>query len=185
MALTSEFLIAVKNNNLLKVRIMLKDSLLVDKSFVQFKEMRMYLEQKGVNFWTEEKEELEIQPKEAWNLELMNLELTKLVNDFTEKHLEYCQNIIRKVYGITSNVKQTYPMQERMLHSPSVTYTQKVQTSHEEYRIILDSVIGMNRILKKNKTENGRIWRYDDIKKLQAEAKRLIKACEKIELRRD
>ncbi len=51
MALTPEFMTAVRNNNLLRVRIMLKDSLLVDKRFVQFTEMRQYAERMGVNFW--------------------------------------------------------------------------------------------------------------------------------------
>ena len=84
MALTPEFMTAVRNNNLLRVRIMLKDSLLVDKRFVQFTEMRQYAERMGVNFWMEKTEELEMKPQESWNADLMNLELTKLVNDFTK-----------------------------------------------------------------------------------------------------
>ena len=39
MALTREFVEAVSQGNLLRVKIMLKDSLLVDTSFEQFNEM--------------------------------------------------------------------------------------------------------------------------------------------------
>lgn len=192
MALTSEFTTAVKSNNLLRVRIMLKDSLLVDKHFAQFKKMRDYAEHHGVDFWMEKSDELDKQPKEMWNPDLMNLELTKLVNDFTKERLEYCQAIIEKIYGINSEVNHNYSSQSQVYSKPAY----QVQTSsprasttvlgsnHDDYDMILEGVAKMNRILRENKSEDGRTWRYDDIETIQEAAKRVSKACENIKVRR-
>lgn len=108
MAVTPEFKSAVSEKNLLRVRIMLKDSLLVDKTFCQFEEMRTYAENQGVNFWMAKTEELEKAPNAEWNLDLMNLELAILVNDFTKERLVYCKSIIEKVYGSTPHITQPY-----------------------------------------------------------------------------
>ena len=102
MALTPEFMTAVRKNNLMRVRIMLKDSLLVDKRFVQFTEMRQYAERMGVNFWMEKTEELEMKPQESWNADLMNLELTKLVNDFTTRLPDRLSSFWALMSGIRS-----------------------------------------------------------------------------------
>lgn len=190
MALTPEFMTAVKNNNLLRVRIMMKDSLLVDKRFVQFTEMRQYAERLGVNFWMEKTEELEMKPKELWNAELMNLELTKLVNDFTKEHLVYCQAIIEKVYGISSPVNQAHSAARAKSTTASLNYAKRggvsasLSSNDENYQTILNGVTRMNRILKENKTDNGRNWTFQDIEALQVAAKRVSRACENIKSRR-
>lgn len=189
MALTPEFMTAVRNNNLLRVRIMLKDSLLVDKRFVQFTEMCQYAERMGANFWMEKTKKLEMKPQESWNADLMNLELTKLVNDFTEEHLAYCQAIIKRVYGISSRVNQAYSApRTTTTASPNYTNGGEIPASQssndKDYKEILNGIIRMNRILKENKTEDGRTWIFDDIEALQVAAKRVSRACENIKSRR-
>lgn len=190
MALTPEFRTAVENNNLLRVRIMLKDSLLVDKSFAQFKEMRQYAECSGVNFWMEKTEELEMKPEELWNITLMNLELTKLVNDFTKEHLDYCRKIIKKVYGSDSPANQAHSEGRATSIKAGSNDANRgripaSQNSNDKYyKEILNGVANMNRILSKNKTGGGRKWTFDDIEKLRAEAEQVSRACKNINLRR-
>lgn len=190
MALTPEFMTAVKNNNLLRVRIMLKDSLLVDKSFAQFQEMCQYAKRLGVNFWMEKTEELEMKPEESWNITLMNLELTKLVNDFTKEHLDYCKKIIEKVYGSDSPANQAHSEVKATSIKAGSNYANhgKISASQnsndKDFKEILNGVDKMYGILKKNKIGGGRNWPFDDIEKLQAEAERVSRACENIKLRR-
>lgn len=190
MALTPEFMTAVRNNNLLRVRIMLKDSLLVDKRFAQFTEMRQYAERMGVNFWMEKTEELEMKPQESWNADLMNLELTKLVNDFTKEHLVYCQAIIERVYGISFPINQAYSATRTTPTTGSSNYANgggipaSQSSNDEDYKAIISGVTRMNRILKGNKTDDGRTWTFDDIEALQVAAKRVSRACENIKSRR-
>lgn len=186
MALTPEFRTAVRNNNLLRVRIMLKDSLLVDRSFAQFKEMRQYAEHSGVNFWMEKTEELEMKPEELWNITLMNLELTKLVNDFTKEHLDYCRKIIKKVYGSDSPANQAHSeVRATSIKAGSNDanrggISESRSSNDKYYKAILNGVVNMNRILNKNKTGGGRKWPFDDIEKLQAKAEQVSRACERI-----
>ena len=194
MALTPEFISAVSARNLLRVRIMLKDSLLVDKRFYQFKEMRTYAEGRGVNFWMEKTEELEIAPKTEWNTELMNLELTRLVNDFTKERLVYCQSIIEKVYGITPYPTQAYqqqttPVQVRPVQQTTVNHqtppARPVSSNGNDYNSILRGASEINRILRENKSETGdRTWTYGDIDAILAAAKKISAACENIKSRR-
>ena len=194
MALTPEFISAVSARNLLRVRIMLKDSLLVDKRFYQFKEMRTYAEGRGVNFWMEKTEELEIAPKTEWNTKLMNLELTRLVNDFTKERLVYCQSIIEKVYGITPYPTQAYqqqtaPVQVRPVQQTTVNHqttpARPVSSNGNDYNSILRGASEINRILRENKSETGdRTWTYGDIYAILAAAKKISAACENIKSRR-
>lgn len=197
MALTPEFISAVSARNLLRVRIMLKDSLLVDKRFYQFKEMRTYAEGRGINFWMEKTEELEIAPKTEWNTEIMNLELTRLVNDFTKERLVYCQSIIEKVYGITPYPDQAYqqqtaPAQVRPVQQTTVNCqnsqtpsARPVSSNGNEYNSILKGASEINRILRDNKSPTGdRTWTYSDINAILDAAKKISAACENIKSRR-
>ena len=196
MALTPEFISAVSARNLLRVRIMLKDSLLVDKRFYQFKEMRTYAERCGVDFWMDKTEELEMLPKTEWNMELMNLELTRLVNDFTKERLVYCQSIIEKVYGITPYPSQTYTQQSTVSRPTpqqvsvnqqytQTTVTKPVSSNSNDYNSIIRGVSDINRILRDNKSPTGdRNWLYSDINAILDAAKKISAACENIKSRR-
>lgn len=197
MALTPEFKNAVNSKNLLRVRIMLKDSLLVDKSFALFEEMRTYAENRGLHIWMEKTEEIEIVSGTEWNRDLMNLELTRLVNDFTEERVEYCQRIIAKIYGITPHSVQNRSSQSLGQVSRTVqqtgmknqVYTPNLQRRTSEnsadYDTIIRNAFNINKILRDNKNLQGdRRWTYADIKSIQVAAKRINDACENIKSRR-
>lgn len=193
MALTPEFINAVSARNLLRVRIMLKDSLLVDKKFIRFTEMQKYAEGRGVNFWMEKSEELEIAPKAEWNVDLMNLELTRLVSDFTKERLVYCQSLIEKVYGTTPYQPQNYvsnhatPVTQTSGHSQYTqsSGTKPVSGNRGDYNNILKGATEINKILRDNKSPEGnRTWDYGDIDSILAAAKKISVACENIKSRR-
>ena len=141
----------VDKKNLLRLRIMLKDSLLVDQSFDQFSAMCQYAKKMGVNFWMEKSEELEKAPEREWNKNLMNLELVKLVTDFTQERVRYCQSIIKKVYGITCD-------------SVKSTSQGKGSETDEDYKL-------------KEKLNGNFSCQYDDIETLQRAAEALQRAA--------
>lgn len=186
MALTSEFECSVRDKNLLRIRIMLKDSLLVDKSFRQFSEMCRYAETHGAFFWMEKTEELVRVSRDAWNMDLMNLELTRLVNDFTKERLLYCQSIIQKVYEVSMEPVQSYNFKKMTPQSDShlMGNPRPLQDSNSNYDVIIKSVRKMKQIIMKNKTENVRSWPHDDIETIQLLAKHINQACENIKKRR-
>lgn len=98
MAISREFQNAVEEKNILRIRIMLKDSLLIDRSFSMFKKLLEYTEKHGVKVLMDARDSLERADK-PWTVELMNSELTSLVGDFTEEHIQYVKDIIINIYG--------------------------------------------------------------------------------------
>ncbi len=189
MSLTEEFSSAVETKNLLRVRIMLKDSLLVDETFHQFAEMQKFAESKGVNFWMETTNELEILPKAEWNADLMNHELTKLINDFTKERLTYCQHIIKEVCSINSVSSQessapSHARTSRAGNTQGAGRTRGINPNHDDYAIILQSVSRINSILKNNKLGEDRKWTYKSINSIREEADKISRACKNVEKRR-
>lgn len=96
MKVSSEFIKAVQERKILIIKIMLKDSLLLDKTFKLFNEMEQYALNHGIDIYNENGM-LKKEPEYKWNLQLMNFELTLLVNNFTRERIEYCKQIITKV----------------------------------------------------------------------------------------
>ena len=198
MALTSEFISAVREKNNLRIRIMLKDSLLVDKTFKQFTDMRRFAEDNGACFWMEPDGELEMLPKENWTMDVMNLELTKLVNDFTKERLVYCQAIVQFIYGVRSSSAQTHTSQQSNQNTSGVSNSLRTDTTcvrtttaqtcgssnDEDYATILRSVSNLNRELRKHQTSTGRTWTDEEIDKIYRLSKSVEKACESIMRRR-
>ena len=72
MAISREFQNAVKEKNILRIRIMLKDSLLIDRSFSMFKKLLEHTEERGVKVLMETEDSLERADK-PWTVELMTL----------------------------------------------------------------------------------------------------------------
>lgn len=178
MALTPEFKNVVSKRNLLRIRIMLKDSLLVDRSFAQFGEMCQYAKMQGVDFWMSSRE-IERAPKEEWNRELMNLELTKLVNDFTKERVDYCQSLIKKVYGIKSTSASTQSRKREDALSKSVQ--SKRNEKSEDYKTIREDIYKMTEIL--HRCDQKR-WTNKDVDDMQKYAKGIYKVCDNIKKRR-
>lgn len=96
MAVSNEFIQAVSKQDVLEIRLILKNSLLLDTSFRKYKEMLAYVERSGINIWMESKP---IERKERpWSMDLMNYELTAIINDFSKDHMQYLQDIISYIY---------------------------------------------------------------------------------------
>lgn len=186
MALTPEFEDAVNSGNLLRVRIMLKDSLLVDKRFGLFEEMRSYAENRGLDIWMEQTEEIGIANRSEWNVDLMNLELTRLVSDFTKERLTYCKSIIEKVYGVSASSQIRGKQKPVTGQQPTTVSLKRLRSGNsDDYSSIIRNAANINRILRSNKSPQGdRTWPYSDVEAIQAAAKKINAACENIKSRR-
>lgn len=92
-----EFKAAISVKNLLRTRIMLKDSLIVDPTFEQFNEMLAYAESKLSNLFVPFDGERLENDRTKWNEVVMNEELVKLVTNFSEKRVEHLKEVVAKV----------------------------------------------------------------------------------------
>lgn len=163
--ITSEFRQAVKERNLLRIRIMMKDSLLIDKSAELFHEMNKYAKTKGIYVWTKNGEEFDVLPEDSWDESLLNSELVKLINDFTVNRVNYCLRIIRKIYKDENKKKSNVKGKSK---------------NDQEYQKILEGESQLHKILKRNENDKGRTWKDRDIKQIYISAKNIQKACERV-----
>lgn len=95
--ISQEFKATVSDKNLLRTRIMLKDSFVVDPTFVQFDEMlsyaRVYFPGLLVPFNGEYLENDEAK----WNDNIMNEELVQLITNFSETRINHLKKVVSKV----------------------------------------------------------------------------------------
>ena len=115
MALTKEFKEAVDNRNMLRIRIMLKDSLLIDPSASMFDEMMAYLRDNEITVYDEYDGEDLSHDIADWNEKYMNTQMVSVVNNFSEERIQLLKQMVRYLYkdrigeknGITSELKNS------------------------------------------------------------------------------
>ena len=106
MAITNDFMEAVKSGKIMRVRIMLKDSLLVDPTGVQFDEMERYAA-----------EEL----GDIQNEDYLNEQMVAVVNGFSKERIDLLKSMVRYLYKDKASKIRT----ERDVASTTHTITRK------------------------------------------------------------
>ena len=98
MALTSEFKDAVQNQNKVRVRIMLKDSLLLDPSGDNFQQMLDYAKVQMLSLMDEHDGEV-FKTADQWDETYLNEQMVAVVNNFSEDRL--ANKMIRRLQKIS------------------------------------------------------------------------------------
>lgn len=96
--ISNEFEDAVKNGNLLRARIMIKDSLILDTTFNKSKEMIEYLKDKEIDIFVTFDNGILEDDVNKWNKDIMNRELVELVDNFSKERMEHVKRVIKKVF---------------------------------------------------------------------------------------
>lgn len=175
MAVTAEFKEAVLKKNLLRVRIMLKDSLLVDTSFKQFDEMIRYAESKlGSTIWIDDQEDDDIFSQSQ---EGLNNILAGLVNHFSKRRVKYLKGMIKRKYP---SKKGEGPKKNKMKGINILKRTGKVEKAYQGIRTEqknINECISRNspKLAQKEKTVN-----IEDIKKIKIAAQEIVNYCNEI-----
>ena len=179
MAITEEFKEAVEEKNLIKLRIMLKDILLVDKSFAKFDEMISYLDAKGIDVYERKMLSYPRADKSLWNIKLLNEELAKLVNEFSKARVYYCREIIRSIYGKvaqpnieSSRVEPLKKKDNNILAGLGGKFSSKSKSQY-------DDIIKLSKEIEKLVREEG-FYSIESIKKIKTKAAIIYKNCEYI-----
>lgn len=98
MAISNEFKEAVEEDNKLRVRIMLKDMMVIDKSMQKFDEMLSYA-QSRINDLYDIHDGEKFEEKDSWTTEYMNAQLVKLLSNFSKERIEILKKIISHLYS--------------------------------------------------------------------------------------
>ena len=98
MAITSEFMEAVNNGNRTRVRIMLKDIMLVDPTMAKFDEMLKYASSKMNDLYDEHDDETLKYDRTEWNEAYLNNQMVVVVGNFSKERVELLRNMVRFLY---------------------------------------------------------------------------------------
>lgn len=103
MALTNAFHEAVSTGNVRRVRIMMKDSFLVDPSFREFNEMERAAATMHKLYDVHDGRALD-ENKEHWNKDYMDKLMVQLIGNFSKERIAHVKNIVQYLYPVTEEV---------------------------------------------------------------------------------
>ena len=92
-----EFRATISENNLLRARIMIKDSFVVDPTFNQLDEMLCYAKTNLPDLFVPFDGETLENDTTKWNEAVMNEELVQLVTNFSETRVNHLKKVVAKV----------------------------------------------------------------------------------------
>lgn len=98
MAITNDFMEAVQSGRMMRVRIMLKDSLLIDPTAAQFDEMEQYATEHMGNIYTPHDGERLNFDVSAWNEEYLNRQMVTVVSCFSRERVDLLKAMVRYLY---------------------------------------------------------------------------------------
>ena len=145
MVVSNEFKEVVQEKDILKVRIMLKDSLLIDRSFTTFEELVNYAQKLGLDVWVDSSDDSIEKVKRPWTVDLMNDELTLLISDFTKERVDYIKQIIKEIYPEEKKVVNHGKISSKVIVKDNNVFLEKIQ----------NEIVILSRIELVSKNENG------------------------------
>lgn len=130
---SSEFNSAIRSGNLLRARIMLKDSLIVDPTFAQFSEMLAYARRELPGLLVPyDNSDLE-DDRSKWNKDLMNTELVEIVNNFSEVRIDHLKKVISVVLAEKIKTAPTVKMNSPTTQQPRASQERAQFSNHPQY----------------------------------------------------
>jgi hypothetical protein len=120
MASKDVFREAVSNTDIRGIRLMMKNSLLVDPSFREFNEMSRMAENVPGLYDAHDGHSFE-EDSSAWNDDYMNQTMVQVVGNFSKERLEHLKKVVRKLRPVSVN-KQTVINHSANSRSDSYNY---------------------------------------------------------------
>lgn len=134
MALTNAFYEAVNNGDIRSVRIMMKDSLLVDPTFVQFAEMEKAASRMSGLYDAHDGREFNMN-KAMWDDNYMNKLKVQVVGNFSHERIEHLKEVVRYLRPVQSNTSSTSSQQHKRNYNSSNKKTiSKKESSYQEQK---------------------------------------------------
>ena len=108
-AISPEFRDAVKRKKTLRVKIMLKDSMILDRSFKSFDTMSSYAIKNGIDLYDEDNDEIDmVNDKSKWTEDYMNSLFVALVQNFSKKKIDHLKQVISYVYSKKKTINKKH-----------------------------------------------------------------------------
>lgn len=187
---SQEFRSAVSSKNLLLTRIMLKDSLVGDPTFLQFDEMLEYAQKMMPDLFCPFEGDALENDTSKWTKQQMNLELVELVNNFSSERVAHLKKVVKTVMADeidrikrlrhANGPQRTHSQFRNDLSSQNETNSRIEAEEKEEKRkqAIRRAVFGGKKvkdILDKTEAKENE-WSNNDILTLERAAKQITEA---------
>ncbi|NCD09342.1 MAG: hypothetical protein EOL98_07940 [Negativicutes bacterium] len=133
MAITNSFLQAVSTSNVKGIRIMMKDSLLVDPTFMEFDEMIRRASNVSGLFDSYDGREFQ-HDKSKWNDDYMDKLMVQIVGNFSHERIDHLKDVVKYLRptkthfqknSIQSNKYKFEQRQTERPHKPQVRHDQR------------------------------------------------------------
>ena len=135
MTLTNAFKEAVSSNNVRRVRIMMKDSLLNDPTFSEFNEMISTAGDLSGLFDKHDGRDLN-NDKNMWNDSYMNELMVQIVGNFSHERIDHLKDVVRQLRPIAKHSKESQ-QNGRSITEPEKpsrqTFTVSTDNQEQEY----------------------------------------------------
>ena len=99
MKFTKEFTDAVEQKNRLRVRIMLKDAFLLDKTGDTFDKMEQYAAERMPELYEAHDEEILLNQPEQWTIDYFNDQMVKVVGNFSRERVALPKKMAAALFG--------------------------------------------------------------------------------------
>ena len=84
MEISNKFKDAVREKDIVKIRVMLKNGLLIDTTFRVFESMKLYDESQNVNFWAVPQQPVNKKIEYSWSKSLLDEEISYIFSAVLE-----------------------------------------------------------------------------------------------------
>lgn len=98
MALSKDFISAVEDGNALRVKLMLKNSLLIDPTCRDFDQMFSFANERIKNLTDKHDGEI-FKDSSEWDEEYYNVQTVKIVNNFSGERIDLLKSMVKKLYA--------------------------------------------------------------------------------------
>lgn len=140
MALTNAFYEAVRTSNIRSIRIMMKDSLLVDPSFAEFSEMEKAAAAVEGLYDVHDNRPFDEDPNH-WNDAYMNRIMVQLVTNFSHERINHAKAVVRKLRPVSAKARTEKSSSSTKRTASNNQGTQK-QTQTSQLTLVIAGIAG-------------------------------------------
>lgn len=134
MAITGAFRNAVATGDIMGLRIMMKNSLLVDPTFIEFEEMSNAVANVSDLYDAHDGRAFELN-KTAWDDDYMNELMVQVVGNFSHERLEHLQKVVRHLRPVAKR-SQTVSPDNGSPSTPRKSYQEQKRQDERDGRIV-------------------------------------------------
>ena len=124
MAITKAFRNAIATEDVRDIRIMMKDSLIVDPTFAEFGERESLARNIGQLYDPHDGREFELD-KSAWDDDYMNKLMVQVVGNFSHERINHLKDVVTHLYPVAARSQKTVPSSGYTRQEASGSSTQK------------------------------------------------------------